>query len=206
MQTPNMSQLLSTTKSELSNKIAQLKNSKTLSENKYYSQDLIPIEDIVYGLIFLKDGTIIKILEILPINYSEFSPTERDMIADTFGMKFKQMPDEGHIKMMNSMADITPCVQNIREAVKNETDARFLSRVEDYISHITELQKTNTIRKRFFYIFEYQGNLEGKYSDNINEIYEVMFQEMGNIAEAHRACGNLVIDMLNDSNATIINM
>lgn len=199
MQTKPMNQLLSTAKSELSAKTARLKTLKKSSESKKeesggFVQDFIPIEDFQHGMIFMKDGSILKILEIIPINYDEREPHEKDMIADTFGIRFKTFPVKGHIKAMNTQTDLDNFERSIRHAVKDETDEGFLARVEDYITNSKKLQKSNSIKKRFFFTFEYEGDEAGKKSDNINDIYFSMMQMQHSITTAFRGMGHAVLN------------
>lgn len=190
------SQLLSMAKSVPFPKTGQKKTSKNLSESKteeYFAQDLIPIEEIQAGMIFMKDGSVVKILEIIPLNYYEKDSIDRDRIADGFGSSFKVFPNNGHIKMMNTKTDLRDFERHIREATKNDTDPSFLERVEDYIENIRSLQKDNSIKKRFFFIFSYEGDENGKKSDDINEIYSSMMQTQTEIANSFRALGHVVI-------------
>ena len=170
-----------------------------------YTQDFIPIEDFQSGMIFLKDGSIVKILEIVPINYYERTPKERDMIADNFGMQFKIFPNKGHIKMMNTKTDLKQFEASIREAVKDETDPSFLNRVEDYIQNSKSIMKTNSIKKRFFFIFEYEGDEKGKKSDVLDDIYFSMMQTQHEIVNAFRSMGHVVLQTEND-NIPLVNI
>lgn len=158
-----------------------------------FSQDFIPVKDFQAGMIFMNDGSIVKILEIIPLNYFEKDPSEKDMIADSFGNNFKVFPLFGHIKMMNAKVDLRNLERNIREATKNETNPNFLKRVEDYIQNNRHLQRNSSVRKRFFFIFEYEGDEKGKKSDDINDIYISMLQVQNEIANSFRAMGHVVI-------------
>ena len=165
-----------------------------------YAQDLIPIRDIYDGFCFLEDGSIINILEIIPVNYSEKTAREKDRMASMFGNSFKQFPDNGHIKVMSTKADLEPFIQNIRKAMRNETDPKLLERVEDYIQNTKRLQKQNSIRKRFFFIWEYTGNEKGKKSDKYEDIIETLLQEQVSVINAFRAIGNIAIPMAGNTN------
>ena len=106
--------LLLTVKSSLSKSIEKMKQLKTSSDKISYTQDYVPIQDIYKGMIFTTDGKVINILEILPLNYSEESDSKKDMIANAFGIGFKQLPDNGHIKVMYAHTDLSIWENNIR--------------------------------------------------------------------------------------------
>lgn len=199
-----MNEKIQQTLSKATEKLGQLKTilpsqqPKNSSENKntkeFYTQDLIEIENIIGGLIFTRSGSIVKILEILPLNFEEFDGPVKDNIANCFGFGLKRCPKTGHIKIMRSTADITPFIDNIRETVAEETDKRLKARVEDYIKHTISLQEKNTIKNRFFYIFEYEGDSKGKKSSVYKDIYEQMTQTTYDVISALSAGGNYVIN------------
>lgn len=181
-----------TEKSEQSKKTKQHRASESSSGNKY-AQDLINIEDICNGLVFTSTGSIVKILELLPINFREKDAITKDSIATTFGFGLKQGPKNGHIKIMHTSADITPFIQNVTEATKYEKDEKIKERVKDYIQN-TISQKNLSTKNRFFYIFEYEGDEKGRKTDDFATIYSQIMKTSASITNAFVSCGNYVID------------
>ena len=124
---PKTKNPLSTVKEKLglSKKTLPFDSSRSFSEKTdnqiegtkedFYTQNLVDIVEIQDGLIITKTGEIVKILEILPLNYDELPASTKDDMADLFGNGIKQCPKVGHIKIMRSSADITPFVQYLRE-------------------------------------------------------------------------------------------
>lgn len=193
---------LSTTIQEKFEQLSNIKQSltrKNSSDNKkepkeLFAQDLIEVEEILGGFIITRSGSVIKILEILPLNFDEFEGSTRDKIANNFGFGLKRCTKIGHIKIMRSSADITPFVTYVREQMKNETNPKLRCRVEDYINHTLSLQSKDTKRNRFFFIFEYEGDSKGKKSSVWKDIYEQMMQTTADVTNALKAAGNIVID------------
>lgn len=188
------------TKLEQLRQLVPLKTSENSSDNKdkkpqeFFAQNLVDVEDIVAGLIFTKSGSVVKILEVLPLNFTEKDDFTQDMIADAFGYGLKRGPKSAHIKVMRSQSDITPFIRYVREAMRNETDENLMLRVEDYLTHTQHLQERNTRKNRFFYIFEYEGDDKGKKSANWDDIYDAMRQITYSVTTALRSTGNYVID------------
>lgn len=180
-------------KSELQKKTGQSAQQKNSSETENYTQDLIEIEDIAYGLIFLKNGSIVKILEILPINFFEKADYTQAQIASHFGFGFKQGPQNSHIKIMQTTANLDGFVAQLTNQAKKETSPYLKARIDDYIEHTQRLQKSDSTKNRFFYIFEYEG-IEGKKSTNLNEIYEQMAQITHSLRQLFNGMGNYVYD------------
>lgn len=201
MEQQKPSQPLSTVKSALLKKIEEAMQSRNSLGNKHCTQDLVPIDDIINGMIFTTDGRIINMLEILPINYAERTDAAKDMIADNFGLNFKRLPKDGHFKIMNSQTDLTVFEKKIRRAMRNETNPQLLARVDDYIAHTKKEQQINSVCKRFFLIYEYQADENNKKTDVYEDIYFTMVQQQNNAIMALQSCGNMVIDMQGDSTA-----
>lgn len=189
------------------NPFTQQKNSSDNKKEKdYFTQSLIDIEDMVGGLIITRTGSIIKILEVLPLNYDEYDASVKDNIASIFGYGLKRCPKSGHIKIMRSSADITPFVNNVRAIMADETDENLKKRVDDYLNHTIKLQESNTIKNRFFFIFEYEGDSRGKKSSVWSEIYEQMAQTSYDVVNALSAAGNYVIDYGSNRNMELLNI
>lgn len=177
----------------------ELKKHDSSSDAKY-SQDFIDVAEISNGLIFLKDGSIVRILELVPINYSEKKDYEKDAIADIFGYSFKTFPKTGQIKIMDSKANLNSFISKLRQAALREENEQFKSRLEDYIKNTSKLQKFNSTRKRFFFIFSYEGDSQGKKSDVFEEIYTEMAMQTALICNAFAQIGNIVINPDDDNN------
>ena len=176
------------------------------TKEDFYTQNLVDIVEIQDGLIITKTGEIVKILEILPLNYDELPASTKDDMADLFGNGIKQCPKVGHIKIMRSSADITPFVQYVRECMKYRTDENIRLRVEDYIQNTLRLQEADTKKNRFFYIFSYEGDAKGRKSDRWNAIFEQMWQTTISVKNALEASGNIVIDYKNDHILDLVNI
>ncbi len=168
------------------------KKKKNIQEG--FSQDLIEIADIINGMFFMKDGSVVKILEILPINFTEKTAAEQRAAVYNFAYGIKQGPKNAHIKVMRSEFDIQPFIQTVRTAMEEETDEDLLARVDDYLNNVISLQAKNAKRNRFFYIFEYEGDESGKKSDKFKEIYRDMQQVTLSVKNFMRSTGNFVID------------
>ena len=208
----NLSSMM-TEKLEPLSKVKQLIPQKNSSNNStpdkskdFFTQNLINIEDIVGGLIITTSGQIVKILEVLPLNYDEYDAPVKDNIASIFGFGLKRCPKSGHIKIMRSTADIMPFVDNVKSLMADETDENLRKRVDDYIKQTVKMQEDNTIKNRFFFIFEYEGDSRGRKSSVWSEIYEHMTQTTYDVISALSAGGNYVIDYGANNTLELLNI
>lgn len=182
----------------LRNKAESNEQSPSYSEDNY-TQDFCEVERIYNGFIFLRNGSVVKILELLPINFSERDDNTKDSIADAFGYAYKQFPKNTQIKIMDAKADLDGFIRKVRKINESETDPRFRERVDDYIEHTLSLQSHNTNKKRFFVIFSYEGNSAGKKTDVLEDILDEMRATTSIIANAFRSIGNVVLNADSDS-------
>lgn len=182
-------------------KLTEKTDPGTVEDESTYTQDYVPVRDIIGGAVFLEDGSIINIIEILPVNYIEKTDGKKDMIADIFGNSFRQFPATGHIKIMNVTTDLLPLERHIHDSMAHETDQRLLDRVEDYIENVRRIKKNNSIHKRFFFIYEYTGEEDGKRSDDVRDILYSLRMEQYVIMNAFTQMGNIAISMDNDPDA-----
>ena len=84
------------------------KSDNKLSGNYYEdsTQKWLPIETVVNGIVVLKDGRYIKILEILPVNFYLKSEVEQENIIYYFASYLKIAPDNMQIRVSTERANI----------------------------------------------------------------------------------------------------
>ena len=84
------------------------KNDNKISGNYYEdsTQKWLPIETVVNGIVVLKDGRYIKILEILPVNFYLKSEVEQENIIYYFASYLKIAPDNMQIRVSTERANI----------------------------------------------------------------------------------------------------
>lgn len=64
------------------------------------TEEWLPVADISHGIIALKDGRFIKIIEILPVNFLLKTPAEKASIIYYYASYLKIAPDNLHHKIM----------------------------------------------------------------------------------------------------------
>lgn len=171
-------------------------------EELYYAQDLIGIDDIRGNTIFMHDGTICGILEILPVNFFHKPVTERNYISDGMERLFRICPGRVHIKVRTEDTNIEKTIEFIRQCNKDETDGHVLAQMDDYIANIRMMQRQQTICQKFYLIFEYSGNANGERSTSVEEICRQMYQSSVLISNAVKGMGNFVLEFNREDEET----
>lgn len=171
-------------------------NSKKVDNSKdkinFDSQGIVNVNKISNGIICCADGSYVKILEVMPLNYYQKDVIEKNKITESFLSMFRTCPESIHIKMRTEKADTYTIVNTIRENYKKENNPRLVQRAEEYIAHIISLQSARTVDKRFYIMFEYEGD-NGKFSRNFKEIWRSMKNTERDIRSKLASTGNLVV-------------
>ena len=171
---------------------------KTTTKSNYI-QDYLEtiIKDVVGGLVLMADGSVVGIQEVLPLNYYQRPVSERDDIIENFGSMFKSGPNFIHLKMFTSKADVNKLINYINNVNLDEVKPEVLNEIPEYINHIRSLQQADSVHRRYFIIWEYEGDSFGKKSIDINEIYRSMYETRMYIKDRiEQDVGNLTLDPL----------
>lgn len=166
---PKKQLLLSKKNITSTNKIED-KNNKTSA----YVQDLIGNKQFIGGMVLLEDSSIVAIQEVYPINFYQKTNLERNELYLSFYGLMKIAPSTLHLKMRTEKADVNAIINNIYNSNSKEESQRLLREMKDYLAYIKNLQDNDSLCTRYYIIWEYEGDSEGKISSDINEIYRAM--------------------------------
>lgn len=184
----------STNQSQKNSSDSQKKPSQTKHRIPDYVQDYIGIDKIMGNVIFMSDGTVAGIIEVLPINFYQRPIKERNVIIDEFEGLFRICPNKMHLKVRTEDANIDKTIEHIKKCMKDETNPKVLEQVDDYIEHIKNIRGNSTLCQKFYVIYEYEGDIEGKRSNDINEIYSAMQETKYTLMAKFRNVGHIVVE------------
>lgn len=164
---------------------------KTKQEKIDAVQSIIPIKEIYRGMIITTDNRYVKILEVLPINFSLKSVEEQDNIIHLFAGWLRISPAKLQFKLVTRRADSSKIIENIK--LKAEAEANNACRIltEDHIQFVRALSGQEALSRRFFLIFEYEAtSLRVKSIDDVAaDISETCRRIRNSLAQ----CGNEVL-------------
>ncbi len=135
------------------------KNARKASGNYYENstQKWLPIETIANGIVVLKDGRYIKILEILPVNFYLKSEVEQENIIYYYVSYLKIAPDDIQIRISTERANIDDYLKRHNTYADNEENEQTKTMIYDEMRFVSGLSENVAIKKRFFIVFEYTG-------------------------------------------------
>ena len=86
-----------------------------------YSEDFVPVKDILNGIIETEDGRYIRVLEVEPINFLLRSTSEQKNIVASFASWMKISPIRIQIKVLTKKADIGKHLNTIERDMESES-------------------------------------------------------------------------------------
>lgn len=144
------------------------------TEEKMYTQDVLGIRQVYGGMVLMNDGRVVGIQEVIPMNYYQKETSEKNSIYESYKGLFRIAPKFLHFKMRTEKADVEKLINNILKSNAEEESKDVLLEMSDYIDHIKTLQQNDSICKRFYIMWNYEGDSNGKRSTDINQIYQAM--------------------------------
>lgn len=171
-------------------------------DGNYYedsTQEWLPIETIRDGIIVLKDGRYIKVVEVLPVNFYLKSDVEQENIIYYFANYLKIAPDNLQIRVLTQRADISEYIGRLEQFSETEKNEACHNMILDEMEFVQGLSNHVAIKKRFFIIFELaQKGFADKavsFQDAQRALNDEAYKGMKYLAQ----CGLEVINISNDS-------
>lgn len=125
-------------------------------------QAWLPIKNIIGGVVITKDNRFIKILEVLPVNFYLKSPNDQQNIIAAYASYLKIAPDSMTCEVRTLPADTSDYVEQMRQCHKNEPNEYCREEILDNIEQIGLGIASETIRHRFFLVFQYEAKMRAK--------------------------------------------
>ncbi|MCI9625593.1 MAG: hypothetical protein HFI90_02300 [Clostridia bacterium] len=175
------------------------------SFGKYYensTQKWLPIENIQNGIVLLKDGRYIKVIEVLPVNFYLKSEVEQENIIYYFASYLKIAPDNLQIRVMTQRADIEGYLDRLQILSESEQNNACKNMILDEMAFVQGLSEHIAIKKRFFIVFEYAGKGFGVRENSFADVCRALGDEAYKAQRYLSQCGLEVLG-INDDGALI---
>lgn len=173
---------------------------KRIRDGTYYensTQEWLSIENINNGIIKLKDGRYIKVIEILPVNFYLKSDVEQENIIYYFASYLKVAPDNLQIRVLTQRADIDDYLERLYVNAQNERNELCERMIVNEAEFVKSLSDNTAVKKRFFIVFEYAyKGFDGKI--NFNDAYKYLSDETYKAQRYLSQCGLEVLNIDND--------
>lgn len=168
------------------------------SSGRYYensTQKWLPIETIANGIVVLKDGRYIKILEILPVNFYLKSEVEQENIIYYFASYLKIAPDNMQIRVSTERANIDDYLKRHDAYANQENNEQTRAMIYDEMEFVRGLSENIAIKKRFFIVIEYTGKGYGSQNGGFSDVQRQLADEAYKAQRYLSQCELGVIDI-----------
>lgn len=154
----------------------------------------LPYEEIMEkGIIKLKNNNYIKILKIVPINYTLKSELEKEAILNSYKTFLRTCNFDIQIIVQSRKEDLSNHITKINSKTKNEKE-HIKNIAENYINYIQKIEQARKSSSKNFFIL-IKNSIEKKnnnYEENsIQDLNDKYFK----IKDSLSRCGNIVIQI-----------
>ncbi len=126
------------------------------------TEDLIPVAKIENGILHMKDGRYVKIIEVSPLNFLLRSAREQRKIVADFAAWLKIAPAKIQIKVLSKKADIGRYLQAVERDMAQETNPKCRDLQQDYCRLIRTIGSREAVTRRFLLVMEYEPSVPGR--------------------------------------------
>ncbi len=169
------------------------KDRRVIIIEKKSTQEWIAIKNIYSdGIIELNEGSYLKILEVVPINYNLKSDLEKEAILNSYKLFFKTCNFNIQILIQSNKEDLTHHISKIRKNISKKENKYLKNLAENYINYISQININKKSASKKFYII-IKNNPINKKEKNIEILKQELKEKYLKIKECLSRCGNAVI-------------
>ena len=110
------------------------------------------MEDVVDGIVILKDGSCGLVMQLSSVNFDRLSEREQSALVFAYGGILNSLNFSIQILIRSETKDVSTYVKRLNEAFNNEKNELLKERIASYKSFIEEIVKKNDVLSKSFYI------------------------------------------------------
>ena len=153
------------------------------------TQNALPVKFVKNKIIATTDGRFVKLIEVIPINFSLRSVSEQNGIYYSFRSLFKSGPRNMQFFTLSKKADINGYLRKLKEEMLEETSYRCLAMQKEYARLLINESREGGVSRRFFIAFEHERT-GGIMRESFNEILSELNSTYSRISGCLVDCGN----------------
>lgn len=159
-------------------------------------QNWQPIKDIKNGIIILKNGEYVKIVEVVPVNFKLKSAADKRFLILNYRAFLKGCRFPMQVSVQCRKADIDPHLNRIKALYKVEKNEDVKELTKGYMKLVKSLNygTKTAISRRFFLIFPYITP-PGKKDEPFGEVVKQLKDKESKIKGFLEQCGNEIVEV-----------
>jgi hypothetical protein len=116
------------------------------------TQEHLPIEDIVDGVVIEKDGSCCSVMKISSVNFDLLSEREQQALVYAYGGILNSLNFPIQIVIQSRSKDVTSYLNNLKKLEEDQTNVLLKERIASYRKFIEEIVKKNDVLSKSFYV------------------------------------------------------
>lgn len=157
------------------------------------AKDWLPIKEVKNGIVLLKNGQYIKILEIVPVNFKLKSRAEKRALIYNYRAFLKACRFPMQISIQCRKANVEPHIERMKKFYKLEKNENVRNMIKGYINLVKMIGSKGAITRRYFIIVSFIP-IPGTKNNEYLEVIKQLEDKKVMIKEFISKCGNDVVD------------
>ncbi len=116
------------------------------------TQEHLPIEDVVEGIVILKDGSCAMVVAISSVNFDLLSEREQSALIFAYGGILNSLNFPVEIVIRSETKDVSSYLKRLSEAQEKQTNPLLRDKIASYRKFIEEVVKKNDVLAKNFYL------------------------------------------------------
>jgi hypothetical protein len=116
------------------------------------TQDHLPVEDIIDGIVLLKEGGAAIIMQVSSVNFDLLSEKEQSALVFAYGGILNSLNFPIQILIHSTAKDVGVYLANLTQAEEDQENELLKKRIASYRKFIEETVKRNDVLSKTFYI------------------------------------------------------
>jgi len=116
------------------------------------TQDHLPIEDVIDGIVMMKDGSCSIVLSVSSVNFDLLSEPEQSALVFAYGGILNSLNFPIQIIIQSHSKDVSSYLKNLENIQEKQVNPQLKERIKQYRKFIEETVKKNDVLSKSFYI------------------------------------------------------
>ena len=116
------------------------------------TQEHLPIEDVVDGIVIMKDGSCSTVLSVSSVNFDLLSEPEQSALVFAYGGIINSLNFPIQIIIQSHAKDVSSYLKNLQNMEEKQLNPALKERISQYRKFIEETVKKSDILSKSFYI------------------------------------------------------
>ena len=119
----------------------------------------LPIADIDQGVIRTRDGRLVGLFEVLPMNFFLQNAEERERIVSCFAAWLRIAPSSIQILCLSQPVDVEQYIRRMDDYMAHEEDPQCRACIADNIRQVQDMSQDGAFTTRFFIAYQYGADM-----------------------------------------------